>query len=415
MSSANTNYTLYKFDIVTLFGTYDLRSDIITFELYEDIYSNMVVGFVDIIETENIIENYSMIGEEKIEIDFSVVSVVSGKGKSYTIKNRKSLVFDIQKIEERKIKNNKSMAMRIWFMSENFSKNMDSRVRKYYRGTQDAIVSRILQSQLGVGLKRVDACVNEEEYIFPNWHPFSAIDFMTRNSVSAAYNDPDYLFFEDMNGYHYVSMSYLMDQPLLMPSSGDAAFKEKTIQEFADRSTDYNIEKKHDKKGFDNIERYSSGMLGTTLIHHDMVNRKWRQVESNYQATFGKFKHNEKAKLTFEIGTSANKKNRFLYVPVNSIESPGPYVDEVMKIQHQDRAIRKPQTNQNLFVFEMAADPNMKIGYPLKFEYWNHALDKGKDMHDLYWGKYLVTKIRHSFLPQKYSMYVELTKDSYWS
>lgn len=407
----NTNYTLDKLKIYSLSGgEIDLKPLMINMEIYEDIHSPFLQAQVDVYETESVVEMLPIVGDEWVEC------IIINHGIHNTNRQKIEFKLDVYRIEQEQQGDHKQLTFRINLISQSFKKNGSRRNRKFYRGTQDAIVADIVGAQLEGKLVRSDACMFEEEYIFPNWHPISCINQMRINSKSDEYGDPDYVFYEDMEGFHYLSMSYMID-PLfdqIYPTMG-IKFRSQIPTEYVNTDSDFNVEEHHKKFAFDVIENTHKGMYGATLIHHDVTNRVWREDASNYLGTFGKFMHNAPVPLTKIAGGMDNEKNRMLYMPMNGIDNPGVYQDEFYRDQRKELVIRQLQTEQNTMVLEINAEPEMRVGRPLDFELLSIAGGAETDSkpNKKLSGFFLVTKVRHFFDRDFYTQFVEMSKDSY--
>ncbi len=323
---------------------------------------------------------------------------------------------DVYRVEQEKQGEHKQVMFRLKLISRVFKQNAKKRNRKFYVGTQDAIASEICLFQLEKPIVRIDACLFEEEYIFPNWHPIGCINHMTLNAKSAEYGDPDYVFYEDMEGFHFVSMSYMIDKNFdqIFPTHG-MKFRSQIPVKYNPTETDHNVSKVHKKFSFDVIDNVNQGMYGMTMIHHDIHNRKWRESGEGYLATYGKFEHNELVPLAIFNGFG-NDKNRMVYAPMNGIENPGVYQDEFYVEQRKDLVIRQLQSEQNSMILEIDGEPEMRVGRPLDFEYISiKGEDKdAQELHDKLNGWFLVTKIRHFFDRDYYRQFVEISKDTYF-
>lgn len=409
--TGNTNYSLnvFKLHSDSSGEVIDIRPDIIGFEFFEDIHQALLTGQVDFAETYGLVELSPIIGEEWIEFEIEVHGIHNQGSRIITGE------MDVYKVADEQTLKNKNTSFRLYLISKKFKKNAKSRNRKYYLGTQDVIVANIVENQLEGEMIRIDACEIEEGYIFPNWHPISCIKAMQKNSISVQYKDPDYCFYEDFDGFHYVSTSFMIDQPIIKPANNDM-FKSAIIANWFSETSDFNVEEHHKKHSFDMINNMNKGLYGSTLIYHDLVNRKYRQDEDNYFGTHGQFKHAEDVPL-LSVDGAGYEKSKFQYIPAHGIDNPGVYIDEVIKKQRKDLAIRQNQTEQNSLVLEVdgiASSEPIKVGYPLQFEIKSiHGVDTEED-HEKLHGKFLITKIRHQFTLKKYKQYIEISKDGYF-
>lgn len=412
-AETNTNYTLDELKIHSLMGgEIDLAPHFINIEIYEDIHATFLTAQIDIYEVDSFVEILPIVGDEYVTCKYTVHGMHKGAKKKFEFE------LDVYKVEQEKMGTHKQTMFRLRLISRSFKKNASKRNRKFYVGTQDAIVEEICMLQLQKPVVRMDACEFEEEYIFPNWHPIGCINQMVTNAKSVEYGDPDYVFYEDMEGFHFVSMSYMIDPAFdqVFPTFG-MRFRSIIPVEYneGNNMADYNVSDYHKKSSFDVITDTNVGMFGMTLIHHDIHNRKWREEGDNYLSTFGNFMHNGLMPLTLFAGPD-NEKNRIAYVPMNGIENPGVYQDEFYVEQRRNLIIRQMQTEHNTMILEIDGEPEMRVGRPLDFKLFSI---KGNDKNaltenDKLTGFFLINKIRHFLDREYYKQFVEISKDTYF-
>ena len=411
--NSQTNYTIHKFDLHADSSgeTVDLKPYLFAFEFYEDIHQSFMVGFVDLVDPDALIEKSPLIGEEWIDFELEVHGI-HRQGERFIVGE-----MDIYKISDEKPHTHKTETFRLHTVSRKFKNNAKHRTRAAYTGTQDQIVATLVENQLDGDLVEADECLVENTYIFPNWHPVGCIKELMAKSISAEYNDPDFCFYEDFEGFHYVSTSYMIDKPIIYPTAGRSMFKNNIINIFDGDETDFNVEVQTKKFAFDMIDNMNKGLYGSTLIYHDLVNRIYRQDETNYADTFGEFTHCDDLQL-LTVDSAGYEKSRFLYTPMNGVDNPGVYPDDPTKDQIKKLVIRQNQTEQNTLVMTMDGVPGsdnkgIRVGNPIMFDMKSiYGLDDIED-HEKLWGKLLITKIRHRFDLNKYVQFIELSKDAF--
>ena len=406
------NLVLKEFTLHTQWGAVDIREHVYHFEIIENIWENTLSGIADLSDTESLVEDMAIVGDaEFVTIKWAVAS----GNAAATELGTKSVTLDVYKIENEKIVKNKLLSFRMRLMGQGVRRSINHRVKKFYEGTQDAIVERICSAQLGRGLFRVDPAELETKYIFPNWHPLACINYLTKNARSAATGDSDYHFFESIDGYNFLTTSFMIEEPEVESIHG-REFKNRVVKTLRDHPTNFNIEAIHKKKAFDVVENMVNGMFGTNIIWHEMVNKKWREVGKTYDETFGEFAHVNSESLLFDSGGNPlNKNNKFQMIPTQPRESEGSYISEEMEDIRIKKAIRQKQVEQNLHVLEMAADPNIILGRPIKIDYRSPIDDFAEEKHIKLNDKFLITGVRHSCSRTKYKMFAEISKDTYWT
>jgi hypothetical protein len=376
---------------------YDFRYAFTAIDIYEDINKNTYSGTCDVMETEGVREAIPFIGEEVGVIQFSSRSPESGVDHE-TIQ----FIFRINKLEHLREGTSIQKRYRLHFTSLNHEVNINQRVRKHYKGTADAVVGRLVKAHFGGELITTDACKHEQDFVFPNWSPFQCINYLSTISVSSKYTDPYYKFYEDRDGFHFVSLSKLMSQGPVETIDMQMANTKLQPDETWDRlqMSTYTVEPL-----FDTLDNYYSGMYGNTVLTYNKITKRYTETKRTYSDTYGDFKHVGKEKLTRT--KSENPKGRFQFIMNNNPEHPGVYshVDDWgNKILNRAGQMR----NNRIHIF-VNGKTNVKVGNVIRWDFRSSI--EGKEKDDILSGNYLITKIRHLIRPGMYNMNMEIIKD----
>ena len=373
----------------------NLMSAFTSCTIYEDLLRNVWSGHIDIIETENARETIPIIGEEIIIIRFASLRPVSGEADT-TIQ----FVGRITKLKNYREGTSSQRRYRLHFQSIWAEVNKAKRCRKAYTGTGTDIASKIMKNLMGQEFQTVDPAKYSEHFVFPNWNPFQCINFLAGVSVSAKYNDPAYFLYEDRDGYHFTTLSQLMDKSYV------DTVQVKLVQGSTDKVADDTLTSiiSFDPL-FDTIETAEEGMYGSTLITYDKVNKQYDEITSTYSETYDEWVHLGKEKLT-DI-RAESPKNRFQFMFANDTVNPGPYT------QSREWAlkgmIRAPQVRGHRVHLYLNRSTDYKIGDVLQ---WDIKTTQDSNTPDkILSGNWMITRIRHTFNQVAYNAHVELVKD----
>lgn len=173
---------------------YDIRKIFTSLNIYESMFSNMLSGSVDLLDTNNLISSIPILGNEHLNVRF----------KTSYLNDSVELTFKIYKIENVKLESQKSKSYKIYFTSEETLRNYNNRISKNYIGTKDMIVKDLLST---ISSKKIDIDydLNKYEFLFPNWNPLKCINFML-NFVNIN-NKADFMFWENLFGFRFKSVS----------------------------------------------------------------------------------------------------------------------------------------------------------------------------------------------------------------
>ena len=308
---------------ITLNG-YDLLNGFSEISIFEDIYRSRITGHIDVMESEFIRESIPIIGEEYLSIEFASTKLTEYTPDDF-IKFNGLLVTKMTRLEEAHKateeagKSQAQFTYRLHFESLSDKLNRVKRVRKAYRGTGTEIATTILKQMMNKDLVTVDPALHTIDVVFPNWQPFRCIHYLNSISVSAKYQDPYYLFYEDRDGYHLTTMSALFDK------GKKHDIKKVLIQSLVDPIQDeYTLTGMTFNPLFDTWDNEIKGMYGCTLTTFDKINKRWKEESDTYSDSYGKFKHVGKKKLT-QKNASEKPKQRQQFMMVTDAKNPGAY------------------------------------------------------------------------------------------
>jgi len=363
--------------------------------IYEDLLRNVWSGHIDIIETESVRETIPIIGEEILIMKFCSVRPISGE-EDTTIQ----FVGRITKLKNYREGTAAQRRYRLHFQSIWAEVNKAKRCRKAYTGTGTDIAQKIMKNLMNQDFNTVDPAKYSEHFVFPNWNPFQCINFLGGVSVSQQYDDPAYFLYEDRDGYHFTTLSQLMDK------EHSDTISVKLVQNSEDPVADTTLTSviMFDPL-FDTLEAAEEGMYGGTLITYDKVNKQFKEITSTYSETYDEWEHVGKEKLT-DI-RAESPKNRFQFMFANDTVNPGPYT------QSREWAlkglIRHPQVRGHRVHLLLNRSTDFKIGDLLE---WDLKTTQDSNTPDkILSGNWMITRIRHTFNQVNYNAHIELVKD----
>ena len=323
---------------------------------------------------------------------------------------------------------------------ENY-KNLRTKVSQSFKGTISTIVQEILTSDNYLGTKKsinIDTTKNIRTFVIPNITPFKAIDFLKRESVSAAEQSPHYLFYENPDGFHFRSLDSLLGQ------LGTLSVEHKDTYRFepppspagaggGSPDPEYTLPTILHWEAADNSNSFiglRKGMYASTLYTHDIFNKNIQKFEFDYVKDRGK-----------RNTTNQRKRTSGTQIPQSKID------DKKTITEFPDAAVFvHPSGSDKMHTLgtDNNADEWLQEGrsralerqfFTLKIEtYGNTGVmvgdiinvlipsnktlgsGEGKDSVDpILSGRYLVTEQHHLVLPdeQMHSMVMTIMKDSF--
>ena len=209
------DYYIEEIKLATIKGNFiDLSALVTSIDIYEDIFASAVTGSITFTDTNNLLGNGPIIGQEVLSLkiqtpqtsptDRTVIDFT--KNHLYVYK-----VFNTTQI------NDGTVAVTLSFTTYDLYTNYRTKVSKAYKGEPaEDIVKEIIRDSTILDSKKTlfyEETANDYKYIIPNLRPFDAISMISKKCVSKRYTfSSNYLFYETCFGYHFRTLENLFGQ-----------------------------------------------------------------------------------------------------------------------------------------------------------------------------------------------------------
>lgn len=180
----------------------------------ESIFTPSCTGTIVILESDNLVEELPIIGEETLIIAYTGLH-------SDDIIERSFYVYALATEED---ESGQGAAHTLKFCSHEVLANKSQRIsRAFNKLAPSSIVSKILKTDIGSDKKiDIERASNTIEYIAPNISPFAVISQVATRSHSIRNGDGAlYLFYEDADGYNFKSVESMFNAPSYNYTIGD--------------------------------------------------------------------------------------------------------------------------------------------------------------------------------------------------
>jgi hypothetical protein len=407
-------YEINKLNLVTHAGTYDLRSIFTELNIFDHILQPCMSGNILLMDAQSINSNFVLDGSEFIEID------ISKEGDNFRIQK----AFKVYKQTDRKQDNLTSESFILHFISDEFVYSEQQTISQYYKSTYSEVVTKLLSDKLKVGVKSIPVMEKSKgvrEIIIPQLKPLEAIMWCAKRALNDK-NLANFLFFENINGYNFVSLSALKSQT----SSYTILFEIKNIQSSLEReffgARDFEIISQYDY--LDNIR---SGVYAGTFIGFDPVTKTIVEQKINYNNIFYDKKLNKNGNVTadrnrnkkFNVEMDTSKIESFP-TPLNRdsnsyIKSKDPYSNNI-KESPQYFVIQRKAILKNLFSqrLKIALPGNFLLssGIVVDVNKQKNSTEQDDSRDQSIYGKYLIVATRHIIQQSKHETVIEVATDS---
>jgi hypothetical protein len=175
--------------------------------LFESIMEPFMTGKMILTDTLDLYKNFPLVGNELIEM--TLLERTTNITKVYKFR-----VYKINREKTVMRSTSKSRIMELYLCSEEMMKDSIKRISRAFIGSPTTTIQWLLTFPLE-SVKLIDSITPTTfpEYVANFNKPSTIINFLARNSQSTFGND--YVFYEAMDGFHYVPISYLMQQEVV--------------------------------------------------------------------------------------------------------------------------------------------------------------------------------------------------------
>ena len=302
-------YELQTCEIIASSGVVaDISNNIVEINLFENIFSSSLTGSIIFADTNNLTDNLPIIGQEYISI-----KIITPGMEDSTIDFTEN-VFCLYEVGNKTPATPKSEIVEIKFCSPELLRNERVRISKSFKETTDQIIKSILENPKYLNTKKkiyLESTAGIRKIVSPNYHPFHLIQNLTRESISKYDDSPHFLFFENLNGFNFRTIQNLYSQGSQGEYHvGDVGFSQNVDQDYK-RIINFSIPSRNNS-----LADIKGGMLGSSLIMHDIYNKKYQKSKFEYFENHDKYMRLESS----SIGAPP-KYNNILIDEENTIEN----------------------------------------------------------------------------------------------
>jgi len=404
-----------------------MRQDI---NIYEDIYSPTISGNIQVVDTMDLPHLMPLVGEEHIRIRFTKPTI--GDNNSSETLPIYEKTFRIYNITDRHVENARRQIYVLHFTSDEFIKNQTQVVQKGWKKTTNStMVQEIFDEMVFIDKPLViEPTRYEQNFVAGNLNPFQFFNLMASRSVSDEENGSMYLFYEDKDQYNFVTIGKLFQQEseadfIYQPANlkDDSTFN--FFSSLSDIRNDLiNVEAYFHAGNFNILQNAQRGMYASKLIHVDGIRQKFEIQEFKLDEVFDSFRHvsNEKPwtqTLEFLQTTDANIK--LIHSDKDRDVQDHLSIDpDIFSSKPEEfllpRSSQINQANTTKLVISAPGDPRRTAGKVITFHLPQNASDvsdeRPQELDNYLQGRYLIASLRHQIKPTRYSLSMELIKDT---
>ena len=441
----------YEIEEIRLFSSsgniIPLNGLMMSLSLFENIFSPTMSGQITLLDTNSIVLNLPIIGQEYLSFKIKTASLGN---EGTDIIDYTENVFSIYKIDTR-LMGDGAEAIVLHFASPEMMRNNRTRVSKSYTNSLDKIVTDVLQNERYLNSKKdlfIEETVGVRKLVAPNSLPFTFIQKLSSEAISQEHGSPYFLFYENKDGIHFRSLDSLYNQPITATyntgkfshQKGSGTVVKDVLEEYS-RPINHQIVQANDM-----LSNVRGGLLGSQLITYDIYKKNYNIKSFKY---FENFKDHSRigdnpiynTNVIDEFGNMVdNFTNANIHLhPTSKVEENDAqhYTRRAVRFKGEETNITTAPYSPNRIensllhrqakflelrkglslVVEVHGMTNMAIGQTINFEMLVVGETHGKSKADPYYsGKYLIAQLRHDFneTPQKnHTIAMTIVKDGY--
>ena len=407
--------------------TLPIEGAVVQLDFMEDIFTNSIFGAISVVDTNDLVHNMPIVGQEFLDIKIITP----------TLNDEINNIFSVIKINKYSDVNQGAKLFELHFTSLEFVRNNRIRVSKSFTGTTSEIVQELLENEQFIGTKKnvnIEETVGIKKVVSPNLNPYRLIRNLTSESIAKNSGSPHFLFYETLKGINFRTVQSLYDEE----SSGtfDAGVSAARDINFTKVIDDMRRVISQDAGGYnDMMQNIKSGVMGSSLIMHDIYNKNYQKYDYKYFENFDDFGRIDENPIYNEVpiddfnNTVGDFPEGKIYVHPTSTTT------DFIDAQHYDTSSQQytytSNKTQNTLQYRRSKYMELMGGVSLTLEVNGHtALEAGQmvdffrdstgkkidDGIDKYFsGRFLISSLRHTFSNnfKKHEITMLIVKDSF--
>ena len=407
----------------------NLTKAVQSIDIFEDMFSTSLSGSITILDVDNIAENGPVIGQEYMTLKITTPSLDEQEI------NFTNSSFAIYKVTVREAISQDTQLLALSFISPELLRDKRVRVSKSYTDSIDRIVESVLTDARYINTNKdvyIEPTSGIRKIISPNLHPYAFINNLMQESVTAKNSAPYFFFFENLKGIHFKSLDRILSEDSIgeFNVGNLASLENKSVNPEKDfsRAIEFQVNSNNDM-----LLNIQGGMLGSSTIKYNIYNKSYEKLQYNYFIDFEKFGRIDENPLynNNEIDEFGNNVGSFgdarihLHPTTGSGDLDTSHTNPTSSYSYAPNKLNESILFRRAKIMELnnAVTITMKIngnttiaaGQTINLTVPVSGRIHEKENDEYYSGRYLITKLRHSFsqTDKKHEILLTASKDSF--
>jgi len=362
----------------------DIMGQLVSIDIFESILNSTIYCELKLFDGIDLLNTFPIVAEEKIEISFKTGQHDT---KEYTFH-----IAQIKDIKDIYSEKGKSYTLRL-FSEEHFI-NQTFKISKSYSSTSSDIVKDLFSNFKSKKRLYVETSKGIEEILTPKLHVFQNIDLVRSRAVSLENISSSYVFFENHNGYNFVTIEKMMEDG--KTNIGDKKFIYSQAPNLDIDSSKYrNILGMTKTRSTNSVEKLNFGK-SYSVRTFDILTGETSQYSYDNEKDQHKYKFMEKTNPNNSSKFEEKYNNGYsqvYFIPKDSSKSEN-FVEE--KILYSIAFNQKILQDSN--IINVWGDSSLLAGDVIECSLPTGlvSLKKADKKEKLYTGNYLIHTLRHN-------------------
>ena len=459
----------YRVGSATLEGI-DIEGLIAEVNIYQSMFNDAITGNVVITDSNNIIKNIPIIGEEILKLKLSNPPEISLKDGADTSFEGEFIIY---KITNRTLDRERTQTYVMNFIDRrSINSNLTTISKAYLKSPISQYVAKICAEEFGVDIPKnssgiytlsdsdnpdfpveIEETLGKENFVIPNWTPFYTLNWLASKAKSRIYEGTSFVFYQTRKKMVFKSLESIYDGGHILnyrfapKLQGELPTERKSIEKSTHGEHPlYNtqlIEEYVVKNDFDLMHNIPNGMYANVVYSHDIVKRTINTEVYDYLKDYDKYKHLNSDKLITEKGGYNSKPKSSIkivseqhglfhdgwpnWIPNKKIgdnESThgGMFTtgsssynadNSYTRIGYGKRIAQINQLNNSKISFTVTGDFSVDVGSKLMLLIPSPEVSETMQSDRFLSGLYVITSMRHKIDPTSHMMIIEVSKDTF--
>lgn len=401
-----------KVNVISSNGTYqDITNQVLTIQIFEDLFSPFITGNIVIKDSLDLVNLFPFVGEETLELKISTPTLKDGNIDAK---------FYIYKMTDRDLVGDKSVVYQLHFTSLDAVVDLNKAISKTFSGKVSDIAKTLLTDTAN-GLQttktlNIEETSNSTKYVSNFWSPIKNLFYIVSNAANKS-GSPSYLYFENRDGYNFISLDTLFTKPVLQEFVYDNYVRDKLQGGGNIRNVNEDfkrIETITIPEAFDYISRIRNGMYGSKQYNYDIVSKKISSKNYDMLQSFDSRNHLNRYPLASKKAVYRyNSKIDFEPKYYNNFSNFGDVTNSSI-IQERTSVLKQIESTKIQIIVPGRMDYTVGRKVTVTLPRIEPYTAEDRDPTDkMFSGTYIISAINHYINRERHECTLELVKDSY--